>query len=365
VVSFDVSNRVGAQPQIKYAVQLTQVLAKSELQVDEKVYDETLSLGENTTVSRTVNYSIPASLSAGTYRLWIDSKNNNGLPFGIAFAGEVNITENALNAIEIVPDSCYLVTSTSTQATQTPLSQGIVISPADTLMAKCKVTSNFSADTIFTPSFVTRSHTLFGEVVSTTGNSTENITIKNGNNDITLALPKASKPQDYNLTFSLVSSLGNTVSNAISFNYAISGQSGIIRNVVFDKTFYKAGETANLQIFSTRTGLFTQTGTSTITILVSNSAGADCSVALNKEVSNFSVINLSIPITKDCADPKASVTLSSNGVALDSKDFQFITPMSASTSIGANTNKIIIALVLIVFVLILGTLIYNYFHKKK
>lgn len=352
-ISFGISNKVGVQPEVKYAVQLTQTLAKKETQVDEKVYDETLSLGENTTVSKTINYTIPSSLSAGAYNIWISSQNGNGLPLGVAFAGEVKITDSATNTVQIIPGSCYISISTSTTAAQIPIGQGIALNPSDILVAKCKVVSTLATDTVFTPSLITRSPTSFGDIVPTALGSAENIIIKNGTNNISIVLPKVSKPQSYNLTFSLVSPDAQTTSNAISFNYLISGQSGTIQNVVFDKTFYKAGDTANLKIFSTQTGTNTK-----ITALVVDSSGTSCSSETSKDVSNFSIIDLEIPITKDCMNPKATVSLSSNGNILDSKDFQVMTPANAIPA-SASTSEIVIILLVIVFVLIISFSIYR------
>jgi hypothetical protein len=50
VLSFDISNKTGAQPDIKYGVQLFQVTSKGVSKVDETVYDEVF-------VSRFKHYS--------------------------------------------------------------------------------------------------------------------------------------------------------------------------------------------------------------------------------------------------------------------------------------------------------------------
>ncbi len=355
-ISFDISNRVGAQPQVKYAVRLTRVSAENETSIDEKVYEEILSLGENTTISKTINYSIPASTPVGTYRIWIDSENESGLMLGIAMAGEAQVTESVSNTVEIVPDSCSIVTG----AGEFLLTQGISINSTDMPTVKCKVTSSFSSDVTLMPNFVTKNYTSFGSVVSdTVGGSTEGIIIKKGDNDITLALPKVLKPQGYNLTFSLISSDKKTISNTISLNYTLtgSGQIGKIQNVIFDKISYKAGETAHLQIFST------QTGTSTIAALVLNDNGDYCSVTSNKEIPHFSVISLSIPITKDCANPKANIILSAGGNVLDSKNFRIATSNTTASMFGVTTGKITLTLILIVFALILGALILKKKHS--
>ncbi|MBU1111582.1 MAG: hypothetical protein KJ896_02280, partial [Nanoarchaeota archaeon] len=206
-----------------------------------------------------------------------------------------------------------------------------------------------------TPNFITRAHTSFGEIVTATGSSKENITIKTGTNDITLTLPKAGIPQSYNLTFNLTSSNPKTITNTITFNYALMGENGTIQNVVFDKTSYKTGETANLQIFST------QTSTGTLAVLVSNDSNAPCSTTSIKQIDSFSIINLQIPIIKDCTNPKANITLSSNDKVLDSSNFEITTPVSTTTLITLTNKNIIIIIALIILALIFTILIF----KKK
>jgi hypothetical protein len=350
VISFDISNMIGAQPKVKYSVRLTKPSTTTELTVDEKVYDEVLSLSENSSINKTIDYKIPASISAGKYRLWVDSKNSSGLPLGVAFVGEVGVVENVENTIEIIPNSCFFFSSSGKSA----LKQGNIINPSDTLTAKCKVKSTFPTDVILTPNFITRNHTAFGDIASTTGGSSENLVIKKGINDVTFALPVALKPQDYNLTFNLVSN--GVTSNSITFDYTLSGQSGTIKNVVFDKTYYKAGETAYLQIFST------QTSTSTVSVLVLDGNGVPCTATTSQEISNFSVLVLPILITKDCLNPKADIFLSSGGKVLDSNNFRIMTVVSTTTAM-ATTNKTAIVSILIVIVFIFAVLFYKDKHS--
>ncbi len=347
-ISFDISNRVGAQPQIKYSVRLTKVISNTEPLVDEKVYEETLSLAENTKITKVIDYTIPPSISIGTYRMWIDSKNENGLPLGVAFVGEVNITKSISNTTEIIPNTCYLIVGTST--TRYLLDQGVSISLSDELALKCKIQSNLSTNTIFIPNFITRSHTLYGEIVSDTGGSRENITIKKGINDINITLPKASNPQSYNISFFLKTPDSKTTSNTISVSYILSGVAGEIKNVVFDKTYYRRGDTANLQVFSTQTGV----DTSTITASIIDETGL-CSETTTKDISNFSIIDLKIPITKDCTNPKANIILSSNGTILDTQNYEVMTVVSTTTPTFSTTTiyTIIVAIILLVIILII------------
>ncbi|MFH0755212.1 MAG: hypothetical protein V1910_00905 [bacterium] len=346
-ISFDISNKVGAQPQIKYAVRLTASSSNKSI-LDEKVYDEILSMKENSTFNKIIDYTIPDALPIGTYRLWIESKNGSGLPLGIAFVGEIKITKNIPNTVEIINDSCFFITGTE----KIPLSRGIVLDSQSPFIMKCKIRSSFSKNIILTPIFITRDRTAFGDIVANNTNdkNKENITIKKGENEITFTLPKVEKPQSYNLNLSLISTDEKTISNTVTFNYVLSGQSGIIQNVVFNKTFYKKGEKAKLQIFSTTQA---DVKTSTITALILNNDGIPCSATSSKEVSHFSVLSLSIPIIKECLNPKANIILSSaDGSILDVKNFQVSTIISTSTpTIMTMVMEKIIPIIIIVIIL--------------
>ncbi len=354
-MSFDLSNRVGAQSQVKYSVRLTKDSLTGQVIFDQRVYDEALSLTENITINKIVEYSIPPEISAGKYQLWIESKNKNGLPLAIAFLGEVKIAEDTTNTIEIVPDSCYLIKNSDT--THYLLNQGIAINSVDKLAIKCKVKNSYSSNIIVVPNFITRNHTIFGDEVPNTEDIKESITLNKGLNDISLVIPKATSPQNYNLSFYLVPNDTKSISNTVSFNYTLVGQNGTIQNVVFDKTYYKVGEIANLQIYST------QTSTSTIAVLVSDNSGVNCAAPLSKEISNFSIINLSIPIIKDCENPKASINLSTNGNYLDSSDFQVTTVVSTSTPVTTDKRSIVFIFIILVLVVVVGIYKNNFFNR--
>ncbi len=419
VISFNISNKTGAQPQVKYSVKLVKTTPTSQSILDEKVYDNILFLGENMTISKTINYSIPASIPAGTYSLYVQSKNNTGLPLAIASLGDIKVKNNVSNFVEIVPDSCSFVTITKQASTSesviakakndennskpslintvdetispfiigrpdksttvvstsgadeiTPIVTDNELSqPASSLEAsssikleavfniKCKIKSNFGMNTVLIPKFVTRSNSSFGPVAQLANLAKENIIIKKGINDVSFEVPKATKPQSYNLSFSLISSDEKIISNTITYDYVVAGQSGIIKNVIFDKTYYKVGDTANIQIFSQ------QTGTGTIAAIIKNDKGISCSATTSTEVSNFSIKNFLIPIKNDCLNPKINVILSSGTTILDSQNFQTISSANTTNSPKTNfsTSKIIIIIILIVIALILGALIY----KKK
>ncbi len=345
VLSFTLANESGAQPQIQYAVKLTNASGNSPIIYDEHVYNEMLSIGQNEHVNETINYSIPDALPAGTYQLWIEVKNESGLPLGSAYAGKAIITDNVSNTVEIIPNSCSFNNQT--------------------FIATCSINSSFQTTVTFVPTFVTKQYSIFGTVIPQTGGGNSNITIQTGSSTISVSVPKAENSGNDNVTFSLVSADGSTTSNEVNFMYTLGTELGIIRNVIFDKTFYKAGDTANVQIFSN------QNVASTLTLSVVDSFGNSCASPVNVTATNAAVTKLQVPIIKDCVNPTANVTLftvSATGAKtiLDSNNFKINSPQNivaqeAAQASSATNTIIIIVIVIIILIILLSVA----FRKKK
>ena len=85
-VGFDIFNRVGIQPDVRYSIALLQKLQNGGRALfNQKVYDEVLSLGENQTIHREVTYNFPPT--NGQYEVWVISASSDAFPFGQGFAG--------------------------------------------------------------------------------------------------------------------------------------------------------------------------------------------------------------------------------------------------------------------------------------
>ncbi len=323
-ISFDILNKSGAQPQIKYAVKLTKTIEKKEILVDEKIYDESISLEQNGSISRTVAYEVPAPLTAGAYSIWIMSENQSGMPLGIAFVGKVKIEKSVSNTAEIVPNSCSLEVSGGTTTRKYSVEIGAVLKEGESLSIKCKINSLFSSDVSVSPKFETRIGSDFGNTLEANSASNQAIILHTGLNSLTISLPTVSKPQIYSLSFYLQTKDGRTVSNTVMTRYFVSGKIGTIINALFDNTFYTKGETTDIKLF-----LAANTASS-ITASLSDGNGSSCADNIQMEVPNPPIINLKFPVTNKCLNPKLNVVLSAtnNGqsLTLDSKEFQVMTP---------------------------------------
>ncbi|MFA6077190.1 MAG: DUF2304 domain-containing protein [Candidatus Paceibacterota bacterium] len=359
-ISFDLSNREGVQSGIKYSTVLTK-LPSNEI-VDEQVYDETLSLSENETVSKNITYTPSTSLSSGVYTLWIQSKNDRGFSFAMADLGNVTLTSSKSPKVEILSDTCYLTIDNKKPVEKYSLIQGLSINYADVLVATCKVSSTFPATTHYVPTFETYFRSTFGDKANQTSDPTNLLAIPKGVSSISVVIPKATQPQSYETKFYLTDSNGLNKSNAVNINYVLKGISGTIQNAVFDKDAYIKGDTARLQIFAT----FPE-GNQKLDVVITDQKGDECGSFTKQDLKNDEpVVDVSVEIEKDCENPIAQVTLSgildgnSGFQTLDSREFQ--TSLDSESATVAKPGVII--LIVAGILLILAVLFFSYRNKR-
>ncbi|MFA5651763.1 MAG: hypothetical protein WC933_00135 [Candidatus Paceibacterota bacterium] len=363
-ISFDLSNDSGVQSQIRYSVQLTKtVSSSSDVVVDEKIYDPIFSIDEKTTIPQSVVYSIPSSLGKGDYKLWVYSKNNNGLILAAAYVGEIKLTTDLPNTVEIIPESCYVTIKNNANSSKYYLGDLASIVSKDSLVMNCSVSNRYTSDVSLVPLFETRVRSMYGETVSQIEGTQGTITIKKGKNNIEVALPKALVPQTYVNVFSLVSDDKKISTNNIITTYSLEGESGSIMNAVFDKTSYKKGEIANVKIFSMLelSGSTSTASTASISVSVTNQENRLCSEVIKKDASTAPVVEIPVPVIEDCVNPKANIILSStntNGenLALDTQSFDVTTPKK---DIPIDYKQIAIASVIFILLIIILTIIYR------
>lgn len=363
-LSFDISNQVGVQSQIKYAVKLV----RNGITSDEHVYADSFSLGENTSLRKTLNYIVPSVLSAGAYELWLESNNSSGLPLAVADLGEINIGESSGQSIQILPDSCYTVLSDDSSMIQYKTNQSPSLSGVSVITLHCNVMNSFDSDTVVMPTFETRRESVFGDNISQAIGSQDSITLHKGINAVSVQLPKISVPQHYVVSFSLNTSDPLVKSNTIISNYFFVGETGTIHNVVLDKAHYASGDIAKLQIYETAAG--TGDSSSIISTLITDEMGQDCSAVLDTTIPHDKVIStVSVPISRDCINAQAHIKLSvkrNNGtiMVLDDKDFGVIIKKD-TPFVGPLSNVLINKIVTLVFSLIIIILAFLFYKKRK
>ena len=367
MISFDVINNTsGIKSEIKYSLQLIRVFSStSRSVVDEKIFDDSLSIDKGATLNKKINYSIPSTLSDGTYYFLIEIGNKSGMIFAAINTEDVEIKSNINNVIEVVPNSCQFFISDKLHEAG-PIFADI----KDTITEKCKINSSLSGDIVLSPKFETRFHNLFGNIAETNIFTSESITIKKGINNISFTVPKGVIPQDYFLTFHLESADGKISSNIDSFTYFLRGLTGSVENATFDKPSYKANDMANIEVYSLIYDLGTTTGvTGTLTAIIKNDSGEPCGVTTTIQVSlDNTVVKLPIKITKDCINPTVNIILSTidekgNMINLDVKDFKIVTPVGNSSGGSIPWNIILMSILVLLLVSFISRIVWVKTHS--
>lgn len=333
-LSFDISNRVGVQPNVKYSVILSTSTSTTKTVFDEYVYDDVLSLGENSSVHKKITYVAPATLS-GTYELLISSKNENGFPFALASIGKVTLVAKT-QGVQINNDSCYLTIQGEKGLPHYTLLQGVDVLSSEVLLANCKVVNNTTSAITIVPKFETKNRNAFGSVAAQEKSSLGSVTLNAKEvKTISLQIPKALSPQAYNAELVFLDAQNKPISNEVSFHYVIRGISATIQQAVFDKDQYVVGDTAHISLIvsgasdvftGSRIATPTALGKATVEYSITGDAGA-CSGVVTNDFT-LSKMEISAPVIKDCVNPTLVVNIKNNGSVLAQKDFAVTTQKS-------------------------------------
>lgn len=357
-ISFDVVNRDTPQAGLKYTLKLIKETKEGQFLADSYISEDLFSVGTNSTVSKEVDYTAPNI--SGKYKIFIFLSNISGYNFGLGFAGEVDLSSSSKN-LEIIPDTCVLTIASDKVVKDEKkfnLTEGVDIAMTEDLKLSCEV-QNSSEDSLdANPVYETHLRTLAGDIVSQNGGDTNSINFKAGEKKvISLILPKATKPQAYDVKVTLKN--GANLSNSIVVHYVIQGSSATILKASLDKDYYQKGDIAKIALswapsadsfIDSRTGKGTENSNLTLVSNITSSTGKIC---LKSTESNLTQISIShkaeipVSINSDCKNPKLSVLIKdANGNVLDQKEFTF-----DSTDIPTSNNKVIIFIILGILIL--------------
>ena len=363
-LSFDFFNKEGVQPGIKYAVQLLKIDSDGgQTLVDEFVYPEVLDLKEGETKKMAISYTAPAYLQ-GEFSLWLAAKNSSGLPLAFSSLGKVVLSGSG-QFVEIIPETCFLTIEGGAGDKKYTALQGVSVKPEENLIASCQAINHLKQDIKTTAQFQTFLGTSFGEEVVAepqAQNAVFELKAKQQAN-ISFYLPKSNAPQIYETKVWLASD-NKPISNKATFHYIVAGQSATIQNIIFDKDFYKKGETANIQLLWSIAG---SQPAGQFSFIIKDKQDKLCSDIVNQSLDEqASFLTLASPIIKDCEGPKIEATIKDRGGnVLDSKTFSVDTGQATATlsaGLWRRYEKIILAAV-IVLVLLLAFI--TIIRKKK
>lgn len=363
-ISFTLTNGEGIQTGVKYGVKLF-TDDKNQSLVDEKVYDETLSLNENSSVSREFTYTPPAILN-GNFVILLESKNESNFPFASYVVGKIKLT-SSIKWVQLEPDTCYTQISGDKINKHYSTFELPEISSDQSLNINCVAINNSDDAISVTPTFDTRYSGSFGQYAPQSDVAQNLISFKKGEKkNISIEVPKGDMPKPYSVKLSLTD--GEKSSNAISFGYIIKGISATIQKASLDKDYYKTGESAELSLVWFSAGLFNNKPPKIIVdTTIENSRGWQCADANRQTISkdpSKPVDKIILAIKNTCDDPHVKISLTGqDGKVLDQKEFAFKTSKPRTNETGT-VNKKYLAVSIAVLIIIAGFGIYTSRKKK-
>lgn len=329
-VSFDISNNMGVQAGIKYGIELIAHKDGKTFQADYFVYDEELTLNEDASVSREVEYNAPKFLD-GTYELWLRSFNKNGVPFALVHVSDIDL-EAETDYVALDTPECYL--TVSREKTRYGISEGVDIKPSDTLFLHCQSENKYKYDlAILRANIMIFKRSVYGELVTERTQNIVNFSLATGDKKMMeVKIPLENLPaQSYDVAFSLMNKKGIKISNKLIFHIVITGESATIQNVNIDKDYYKSGEKALVNLFWTSSAdIFpysrnsgTKLANVEIKVDIYDKDNEACSDQFTETVEeNDNIKKFVIPITSDCQDPRVkTVILNDEKLEMDSHEF--------------------------------------------
>ncbi len=314
-ISFDISNRTGVQPSVRYSVQLVGVGTSTTHVVfaDEYVFPDTVSLDEHTSVHKDIVYTAPRGLM-GRFEVYIQAESDTGFPLATADAGRATFA-TAVSGVGIAANTCYLTVQGEKGSPKYTLQQGVDIASTEQLLLHCSATNYSGASVALTPQYETRYRSVYGDSVAQTGGDASPIVLApHETKQFSLVLPKASEPQAYDVLFSLVS--GNSTSNTIAVLYVLQGSSATIQNIGLDKSGYPSGDTAVVSFFwspsadgSPHSRLGTSSPSATTAVITLQSGTTVCATPVTQPLTKNPLVRASLPVLAACANPQVTIKL--------------------------------------------------------
>lgn len=379
-ISFTITNGEGTQPGVKIAVELREGSETEGKTLDRRVYDEQITLTPGSSLEKTVTYYAPPFLK-GDYELWVFLGNEGGIPLGVTraagtmklFGSGQYITLSACVFSASSPsESVGPKTSASRNVPPPTPSGGTVASPQDSTTVTCKATNNFTETKTADPSFVTFRGSPYGALVPTVPVENAPVTLKVGQSKpISFVIPKPKDPGTYSATLTLTAD-NRSLSNLVSFSYAVSGLSANIESLSSDKSAYKQGENAKLTLVwsSSKTAPVAPDAQNTtskffLDLSLVDGNGRECGkplsgVALERGISSFE-----LPVTENCVAPMVLARISdANGRLLAQKN-AFLSDVKGVPAKGETPARTILVLGIVGLLVLLALIVVVYEKMKK
>lgn len=244
-IFFDISNRIGIQPDVHYGVSLVKIDGNKQEIVDEKVYDEVLTLGEGVTLHKRIIYKAPENFS-GTFSLMLVSRNSRAIPLSFAPLGTITLGESKNGFLSVDTTVCHLVMSDNKSGHNQSVQDLFSITKNDELTLSCTVKNSTKKSVDLNYSLVQHLGNAYGDLITKVSTSTGISIAPNSSKLVSVKIPKVTNPQSYYVAVSFNDKNTRIESNTSSFRYYLEGVGASIRMLLLDKDGYKKGDLATV-----------------------------------------------------------------------------------------------------------------------
>ena len=373
VISFDMSNKENAQPDLKYGLQLIKDSENGQTIIDEKIFSEVFTLGPNETITREVNYIAPSYL-VGEYSIWLIIENSSGLNQGIGTVGKVQLLGDD-QYVEIDISSCYLSVTEDNLSKKYNLQQGVDVNADETLTINCDVFNKFDREISLKPQFEIFKRSSFSDLIEVNQTDENIVLTSEEEKEFSLVIPKNNIPQAYDVKLSFLDN-GELVSNFVLFHYVLSGPSGTIQSIQMDKEGYLKDDIARIKLFwsgsadifpDSRSGKNPADEMISFSFNIENDNGEPCIKPINKNLDiGENLITIKALIVNECTSLNGEGVLKdSTGKVLDRKVFSLVDNSNNSKKESKTTDYSILILICSVIVIIILIFILIKIRKKR
>lgn len=367
-LAFRLVNEGDIQPQIKYAVALTD---ENDFLIHQQNYDEMVTLGAGQELKKEIEYEAPLGIN-GKYKLNITVANLKGLSLALGGFGEVDIEGGGL----ILFDECYIQIGED----KFSINEGVDIEAEEERpVLKCQVFNDNSEDINAKVSVQIRERSMFGNEIKREELDMQVFKAKEKSSLVyNLFLPE--RPQAYDGELVLRSEEG-IVSSSVPLHYVIRGDSATIQNISLDKDDYVSGDNIKINLMIAGDaddfpGAREWNGENQdhelfADVVVYNGDNQKCAPEKTFEVDELKPINvLDLKTETNCRNPIISLKLrNSEGKILDEGNFNFKTEDEEPASAGAIKdlvdNNLVRLFLALGFVLVIATIITVLIKNKK
>lgn len=331
-ISFSMDNRFKSQSDILYAVKLKRNIGEDNIAiVDEKIFDEVLSIDKGQIIKKEITYSAPKFL-AGEYELMLQAETQAGLVLSFYDLGSISLVGD--NKFVELKD-CRLLVEGETGSKEYFANEGIDILADENIIVRCKAENHFTENVTVRPNFENRLRSSFGIMVEDDNKAQADINLNGMESRVVdIKADKGLKPQAYEGKLYLMGANNEVSSNAVSFHYVVNGESATVNNVSLDKSSYQKEQIAKITVMSSMSaGNFIDARLPNVELTdlfldmeISNQSGESCitPIAEKRLKVTDGILDFNEKIIKDCDNPGVLVTIkNAQGKVLDQRNFNF------------------------------------------